>query len=186
MAFTSVRRALVTAVVSAGLLVATPGIANAGETWYWGDGFEGDPALTWAFDWGGNFQTAAGRPRTGQKNAYLPVNSDFVSVRTTLPIPSWVTAYEYSCEATAWVRAVTNSGGYTTADINFEIIDEPSWYGMTVTNHKVNVGAWTKISSGSWSSGDETPALRVSLLRDSAALRVDDVEVTCYTYDPLF
>jgi hypothetical protein len=181
MMFRSVGRALAPVVVSVGLLVATPGAASADGTWLWSDGFEGDPSLTWEFDWGGEFQIDQGTARTGSNNAYLPVNSDFVSVRTTLPVPSWIySGTNWDCQATARVKALTNSNGHTTADINFEVIDEPSWTYMALRNYKVTTGSWTKISTPYWNSGDETPALRVSLLKNSAPIQVDDVEVSCY------
>jgi hypothetical protein len=182
MMFRSVGKMVAAAAVSVGLLVATPGIANADDEWFWGDGFEGSPSETWAFDWGGNFDLGAGVSRTGRNNAYLPVNSDFVSVRTTLPIPNYIySGTGYSCQATAWVKAVAG-GGYSVADVNFEIIDEPSWTYMALKNHKVSSGYWQQIDVGSWTSGDETPALRVSLLKNSAALRVDDIEVYCNSW----
>jgi hypothetical protein len=180
MIFRSTVKMIAAATVSVGLLLATPGVAIADSSWRWSDGFEGTPSQTWAFDWGGNFQIGAGVARTSSNNAYLPMNNDFVSVRTTLQISDRIFyGTGYNCQATAWVRALTNSNGYSTADVNFEIIDEPSWTYMALKNYKVSTGGWTKITTGYWSSGDKTPALRVSLLRNSAPLRVDDVEATC-------
>jgi hypothetical protein len=171
------RRAATVLAISTALLVMSAGTANA-SVWAHQDGFESNPTGTWHLEQYGasaaGFDLNAGTARSGANDAWLSSQNQFASVGKTVHLTP-AQFHSARCAAQVYVAALGP------ANVNFEIIDPPTWTYIALRSVHLTGGGYTAVEVGPWVPGPIDVYVRISLVGTGgfSAVRVDDMQVQC-------
>ncbi|GAA0562525.1 hypothetical protein GCM10010172_52180 [Paractinoplanes ferrugineus] len=172
----TVRRAVLGAVLSMGLIAGTATAAHA-SIWQLIDGFDYQPASTWQATASGasgsGFDINAGTARSAPNNAFLWAQTQFSSVGRSVVLRN--NSSRITCGAAVYLQ------GLSGASVNVEVIDPSTWTYISLKNVTLNSSSYTMVTVPPWTGGPNTVYFRVSLLGKGgfSSIRADDATIQC-------
>ncbi len=176
------RKILITAFLICGLVVSTPGTAQA-NLWQWSNSFEGSAAIHgWRAEQYGSsnagVDAAVGAARTGSQSGWIWAQTQFASLGQKIRL-SPAQLHSVRCGAAMYIKAPAG-----TAKVNLEVINPNNWTYIALKSVTLSSSSYTAVVTPTWIPGPIDVYLRVSLVGQGgfSIIRVDDAYIQC-TYD---